>query len=90
MRYYNDQPSDYIYWMGLAFRELGDEENAEACFRSLLEFGEEHLRDKVGYDFFAVSMPELEVYQDDIQERSDGYCRRLIELGKKGMYGNRA
>lgn len=85
VRYYNDQPSDYIYWQGLAFRELGDEENAEACFRAILEFGEAHLQDKAEYDFFAVSMPELEVYQDDIQQRSDDYCRELIRLGKAGL-----
>ena len=54
-------------------------------FRSLAEFGEAHMHDKVGYDFFAVSMPELEVYQDDIQKRSDDYCRRLMALGRKGL-----
>jgi tetratricopeptide (TPR) repeat protein len=85
VRYYNDQPSDYIYWQGLAFRELGDEANAEACFRAILDFGEAHLQDKAEYDFFAVSMPELEVYQDDIQQRSDAYCRELVRLGKAGL-----
>ena len=50
-----------------------------------LERGERHILDKVGYDFFAVSMPELEVYQDDIQKRSDDYCRRMTELGRRGL-----
>ncbi len=85
VRYYNDQPSDYIYWQGLAFRALGVEEKALKCFHQLVIFGERHLFDRVGYDFFAVSMPELEVYQDDIQKRSDDYCRRLAELGRKGL-----
>ena len=68
-----------------AFRALGEEEEARKSFRSLAEFGEAHMHDKVGYDFFAVSMPELEVYQDDIQKRSDDYCRRLAELGHRGL-----
>ena len=85
VRYYNDQPSDYIYYQGLAFHALGDDENAKKSFHQLIIFGERHLFDRVGYDFFAVSMPELEVYQDDIQKRSDAYCRRLIELGKRGL-----
>ena len=85
VRYYNDQPSDYIYYQGLAFRALGEEAEARESFRSLAEFGEAHMHDKVGYDFFAVSMPELEVYQDDIQKRSDDYCRRLAELGHRGL-----
>ena len=87
VRYYNDQPSDYIYWQGLAFRALGEEEKALKSFHQLIAFGEQHLFDKVGYDFFAVSMPELEVYQDDIQKRSDDYCRRLAALGRKGLDG---
>ena len=85
VRYYNDQPSDYIYYQGLAFHALGDDENARKSFHQLIIFGERHLFDRVGYDFFAVSMPELEVYQDDIQKRNDAYCRRLIELGKRGL-----
>ena len=85
VRYYNDQPSDYIYYQGLAFHALGQPESAGESFRRLIAFGEQHLPDRIGYDFFAVSMPELEVYQDDIQKRSDDYCRRLIALGRKGL-----
>ena len=85
VRYYNDQPSDYIYYQGPAFHELGNDESAKKSFHQLIIFGERHLFDKVDYDFFAVSMPELEVYQDDIQKRSDDYCRRLIALGRRGL-----
>lgn len=85
VRYYNDQPSDYIYYQGLAFAELGRKTDAENSFRQLVSFGENHINDKIEYDFFAVSMPELEVYQEDIQKRNDNYCRNLIELGNKGL-----
>lgn len=85
VRYYNDQPSDYIYYQGLAFYELGNISMAKKSFHQLVTFGERHIFDKIEYDFFAVSMPELEVYQDDIQKRNDDYCRYLIELGQKGL-----
>ena len=85
VRYYNDQPSDYIYYQGLAFAALGDTEKAKKSFHQLISFGERHIFDRVGYDFFAVSMPELEVYQDDIQKRSDDYCHRMAELGRRGL-----
>ena len=85
VRYYNDQPSDYIYYQGLAFAALGNIERAKKSFHQLIIFGERHIFDQVGYDFFAVSMPELEVYQDDIQKRSDDYCRRMTALGHKGL-----
>ena len=85
VRYYNDQPSDYIYYQGLAFRALGETEKALKSFHQLVRFGEQHLFDRAEYDFFAVSMPELEVFEDDIQKRSDAYCRRLIALGRMGL-----
>ena len=85
VRYYNDQPSDYIYYQGLAYAALGDLEKAKKSFHQLIIFGERHIFDQVDYDFFAVSMPELEVYQDDIQKRSDDYCRRLTALGDQGL-----
>ena len=85
VRYYNDKPYDYIYYQGLAFHALKKVESAKRSFHQLIIFGERHMFDKTGYDFFAVSMPELEVYQDDIQKRSDDYCRRMIFLGRKGL-----
>ena len=85
VRYYNDQSSDYIYWQGLSFLELGERDKAMKSFHQLIAFGERHIFDEVGYDFFAVSMPELEVYQDDPKERSDSYCRELVMLGRKGL-----
>ena len=85
VRYYNDQPSDYIYYQGLAFAELGRKTDAENSFHQLVSFGEKHINDKIEYDFFAVSMPELEVYQEDIQKRNVDYCGYLIELGNKGL-----
>lgn len=85
VRYYNDQPSDYIFYQGLAFHALGDDVMAKKSFHQLIIFGEQHIFDHVEYDFFAVSMPELEVYQDDIQKRSDTYCKRLMALGHEGL-----
>lgn len=85
VRYYNDQPSDYIYYQGLAYFALGDVDKAKRSFYQLVAFGTRHIFDKVGYDFFAVSLPEFEVYCDDIQKRSDDYCRHLRALGEKGL-----
>lgn len=84
-RYYNDQPSDYIYYQGLAFHALGEDEKAKKSFHQLIIFGERHIFDKVEDDFFAVSLPELEVYQTNAQKEHDKYCRRLMELGQKGL-----
>lgn len=83
--YYNDQPSDFIYFQGLANRALGREAAARGAFNRLISFGERHLFDKAEPDFFAVSLPEIEVYQDDMQLRNTQYCNYLRALGEDGL-----
>lgn len=85
VRYYNEQPSDYIYFQGLSFRALGEEAAARKSFHQLISFGELHQFDEVGYDFFAVSLPEIEVFADDITLRNQQYCRYLRALGSLGL-----
>lgn len=83
--YYNDQPSDFIFYQGLAHRALGNEAAALKSFHKLTAYGERHLFDHVSYDFFAVSLPEIEVFQDDIQLRNTQYCNYLRALGNLGL-----
>jgi tetratricopeptide (TPR) repeat protein len=83
--YYNDQPSDYIYYQGMAYVSLGLYAQAKKSFNQLTAYGERHMFDKVGYDYFAVSLPEIEVFQEDIQLRNDRYCEYLRKLGLKGL-----
>ncbi len=83
--YYNDQPSDFIFYQGLANRELGRDGVARKAYHQLMIFGEKHLFDEVSYDFFAVSLPEIEVYQDDIALRNVQYCNYLRALGAMGL-----
>ena len=83
--YYNDQPSDFIFYQGLANEELGRSGAAKKAYHQLTIFGEKHLFDEVSYDFFAVSLPEIEVYQDDITLRNIQYCNYLRALGAIGL-----
>lgn len=83
--YYNDQPSDFIFYQGLANQELGQDQAAKKSFHQLMIFGEKHLFDQVSYDFFAVSLPEIEVFQDDLKLRNVQYCNYLRALGALGL-----
>ena len=83
--YYNDQPSDFIFYQGLACQELGRNAAAVKAFHKLIAYGEKHLFDHMAYDFFAVSLPEIEVFQDDIQLRNIQYCNYLRALGNLGL-----
>ena len=89
-KYYNDQPPESIYYQGLAREKLGEHELARSIFRRLIEYGEVHLHDEVTMDYFAVSLPNFLVFEDDLTQRNHIHCLYLIALGQLGLgdYGS--
>jgi len=83
--YYNDQQPDKIFYQGMALQKLGRHEEAEQRFRNLIRYGEEHLDDTVTIDFFAVSLPDLMIFDDDLDLRNKEHCQYLRGLGRMGM-----
>ncbi|MDD2953208.1 MAG: DUF5107 domain-containing protein [Parabacteroides sp.] len=83
--YYNDQKPDKIFYQGLAFRALGDEERARSCFNRLIDFGEKHLFDSFKMDYFAVSLPDLQIWEDDMDKKNQVHCNYLMGLGHLGL-----
>ncbi len=82
--FYNDQQPDTIYYQGLAFLRLGDKLQAEERFNTLISYGEKHLDDHIKFDYFAVSLPDLQIWDDDLDLRNRQLCHYLIALGKLG------
>ena len=83
--YYNDQPADMILYQGLANRALGREERATSRFYKLISYGEKHYYDEVKIDYFAVSLPDLQLFDDDLTLRNRVHCDYLIALGSYGL-----
>lgn len=90
--YYNDQPADMILYQGLAAEEMGDRKRACACFNRLLDYGEQHLYDKAEPDYFAVSLPDFLVFDEDMEARGKAHCHYLMGLANLGYrdYGKAA
>lgn len=83
--YYNDQPADMILYQGLANRSLGRDEQARGRFYRLISYGEKHYYDQVKMDYFAVSLPDLQLFDEDLSLRSRAHCEYLIALGSLGL-----
>jgi tetratricopeptide (TPR) repeat protein len=83
--YYNDQPPHMIYYQGLAMKELGRGFDALALFMQLVQYGRDHLNDDVRMDYFAVSLPDFLVFDEDLNRRSEIHCRYMISLGYLGL-----
>lgn len=83
--YYNDQPPDMILYQALARRRLGAEQEAAAIAQGLVEYGETHAADPVAVDYFAVSLPDFLVFDDDLGRRHRQHCLYMAGLGHLGL-----
>ncbi len=86
--FYNDQQPDKIFYQGLAWKKLGQENKAKSCFNKLIKHGEKHLFDQVSIDYFAVSLPDLLIWEDNLNERNLIHCNLVMGLGNLGL-GNK-
>jgi tetratricopeptide (TPR) repeat protein len=85
--FYNDQKPDKIYYQGLALLKLGRIEEANTRFDKLIAFGEKHIDEQIKLDYFAVSLPDLLIWDDDLTFRNKIHCHYMLCLGYLG-YGN--
>ena len=86
--YYNDAKPDKIYYAGLAFRALGQEEKARSYFNRLADYGRQHIFDKVNMDYFAVSLPDLLIWDESLEMKNKVHCLYMLALGHAGL-GNK-
>ena len=82
--YYYDQSPHQLYYKALALRKLGKETEAQSIFDELISYGKGQLDASVSIDFFAVSLPDLQVFTDDLDKRNQVHCYYLIALGNLG------
>jgi tetratricopeptide (TPR) repeat protein len=83
--FYNDPQPDKIFYQGLAWLKLRNIKKANEIFNKLISFGNEHLDDKIKIDYFAVSLPDLLVFDQDLDLKNSIHCHYLMGLGFLGL-----
>jgi len=83
--FYNDSQPDKIFYQGLAWNVLGMEQKAETCFKNLINHGEEHMNDNCRIDYFAVSLPDLAIWDENLNVRNRIHCNYVMGLGLLGL-----
>jgi tetratricopeptide (TPR) repeat protein len=83
--YYNDQPPDMIFYQGQARQKLGQHPQAAQVFQKLIDYGRLHLDDDGQMDYFAVSLPDFLVFDDDLSVRNRIHCHYMMALGYLGQ-----
>jgi tetratricopeptide (TPR) repeat protein len=83
--FYNDPQPDKIVYQGLGWLKLDNREKAAQIFNRLIEFGEQHMNDEIHIDYFAVSLPDLLVFDQDLNRKNRIHCIYLTALGNLGL-----
>ncbi|KGO86161.1 tetratricopeptide repeat containing protein [Flavobacterium rivuli WB 3.3-2 = DSM 21788] len=83
--FYNDQQPDKIFYQGLALLKLNNPDAANTRFEKLASYGEKHRNDNVTIDYFAVSLPDLQILEDDLDRRNQIHCGYMQGLGYLGL-----
>ena len=85
--YYNDAKPDKIFYQGLALYKLGREGEAHGRFYKLINYGKQHIFKKQVMDFFAVSLPDLLIWEesDGLDTKNLIHCKYMLALGYYGM-----
>jgi len=86
--FYNDPQPDKIFYQGLAWLKLNSTDKAQHIFSKLIEFGKAHMNDNISIDYFAVSLPDLLVFDTDLNLRNKIHCLYMIGLGCLGLGNN--
>lgn len=84
--FYNDPQPDKIFYQGLAWLKLGDKKKAKEIFEKLISFAAQHINDKIEIDYFAVSLPDLLVFDQDLSLKNKVHCEYLTGLGLLGLH----
>ncbi|SDN93505.1 Tetratricopeptide repeat-containing protein [Paenibacillus sp. yr247] len=86
--FYNDQPPDMIFYQGMAWLKLYNDKEAQRRFNKLIDYAEKHIFDDVKIDYFAVSLPDFLIFEDDMKRRNEIHCLYMRGLGLigKGQY----
>ena len=94
--YYNDAKPDKIFYQGLALYKLGREGEAHGRFYRLINYGKQHIFEglqegepgsgrKQVMDYFAVSLPDLLIWEDSLDTKNLIHCKYMLALGYYGL-----
>ncbi|MBQ7596109.1 MAG: DUF5107 domain-containing protein, partial [Clostridia bacterium] len=82
--YYNDQPPEMIFYQGMALKKLGRTDDANERFDKLIAYADSHIDDEIVIDYFAVSLPDLLVFDEDLNLKNRLHCMFMKALGLFG------
>jgi tetratricopeptide (TPR) repeat protein len=82
---YSDQPADMLFFQGLALARLGTIDEARARYGRLVDHAQRRRDAVISIDYFAVSLPDFLIFDDDLTRRNRIFCTYLEGIGRLGL-----
>lgn len=82
---YKPEKLQMNYYQGLAMIKLGKKKEAEKIFNGLIKYAQEKSEIDARIDYFAISLPEFLIFEQDLNEINRGHCYYLMGLGYLGL-----
>ena len=73
------------YYRALSLRKLGQQAAATTLLNEILEFATQQLNAECKIDYFATSLPNFLLFEDDLRKRIRVDCRFLVGLAHLGL-----
>ncbi|MDF9826476.1 tetratricopeptide (TPR) repeat protein [Ereboglobus sp. PH5-10] len=77
--------SPLSYYRGLSLQKLGREQEAKTQFEEMKSFAKIRLGERAKIDYFATSLPDILVFDENLQARRDAENHLLIALACEGL-----
>jgi tetratricopeptide (TPR) repeat protein len=83
--FYNDPSPDKITYQAFSLNKLHRHAEAKGRLQRLISYGRAHVNDQVKIDYFAVSLPDLVIFDEDLNRRNRIHCLYMEGLGHLGL-----
>jgi len=82
----DDGPITWLsYYRAMSLDALGRKEEAASLLRQMSDYAQKQMEAEVKIDYFATSLPNLLLFEDDLQKRNRVDCLFLLALSELGL-----
>jgi tetratricopeptide (TPR) repeat protein len=82
----DDSPITWLsYYRAISLDALGRKEEAASLLNHMRDFAQKQMGAEVKIDYFATSLPNLLLFEDDLQKRNQVDCLFLLALSELGL-----
>lgn len=82
---YKPEKVQMKYYQGLSLINLGNDLKAKETFKEMIEYAKNKIKIDAKIDYFAISLPEFLIFEQDLNKINQTHCFYILGLGYLGL-----